>query len=101
MSETFKITQPKTVYEKYFVDIELVKWLRGEIIQAISFSAKDIETGASADVVDSIKSTSYQTIAKPYIKDGTSGKSYRVSVKVETLEQSCGEFYLEFSVKDK
>lgn len=101
MSETFKISKSKTTYEQYFVDIEALKWLRGEIIQAASFSAKDIETGQAADVVDAVKSTTYQTILKPYIKGGVTGKSYRVSIRVSTIEQSYGEFFLEFSVKDK
>jgi len=97
----FTIQDKKPSYAKWFVGIDISSWLGSNTISNASFSAKDLATGVSAEVVDAAKSTFSSSEILPYIKSGTTGHKYRVTMQVEASDgDSFDEFYLDFKVKD-
>lgn len=101
MSERFVIERAKTSYEAGHASIDISVWLRTETINTVAFSAKNIKTNiADASVIDAVKSTFSGVYLKPYIRNGVSGQSYRVRMQVATHQDSLGDFFLDFEVKD-
>ena len=97
----FDIPEAKPNYSKFFARLDITKWLNGESIQTVNFSAKDREddSDASTTVLDQAKCTYNEPYLLPYVQAGTEGARYRVKLRVQTVELSYEEFYIDFRVK--
>lgn len=101
MSELFKFAHTKTSYESGHASVDISVWLRTETIQSVVFSAKNLSTKQpDTSVINTGKSTYGGIYVKPYIQNGVSGQSYRVRMQVFTAEDSSGDFFIDFEVKD-
>jgi len=101
MSELFKIQNTKTSWEAGHASIDISVWLRTETIYSVTFSARNLKTNASdTTVLDGNKNTFDGVFLKPYIQNGINGQSYRVRMYVITDQDSKGDFFLDFNVRD-
>jgi hypothetical protein len=101
MSELFKFANTKTSQEHGHVSVDISTWLKTETINAVIFSARNRKTNViDTSVIDSVKSTFSGVYLKPYIKNGVSGQQYRIYMHVDTHEDSGGDFFIDFEVKD-
>jgi len=102
MKRLFTITDPKPIYAEWLVSIDLTKWLGTEEISSVSFTAKDIKTKkvVTSTVLDTAKCTNTATVVKPYIRAGSDGATYVVTMQVSTNSNPAAydEFYLRFSI---
>lgn len=100
----FQLSKSKPVFAEWYVSIDLTNWLDGESIDSVSFSAARKDTGADAtsDVISAGDCTYTSTVLKPFIKAGTDGVTYVVTMQVasDASPSSKDEFYLEFTIDD-
>jgi len=104
MKRLFVLSDSKPIYSKFFVSIDLTKWIGSESINSVSFTAKDFVTKqvATSSVIDTTKCTYTTKILKPFIQAGDDGETYLVTMRVITngITASYEEFYLKFTVND-
>jgi len=102
MQRLVVIPDPKPIYSEWFVEVDLSNWLAGENIQTVVFSAKKLSDGtdATTEVLDVSKNTNTTSVIKPFIRGGTSGEWYIVTLQVETDAGSKDEFYIKFQVRN-
>lgn len=94
----------KPNYSKFFVEIDLTKWLGSEDISAVTFTAKTFGTKqvVTTTVIDTTKCTNSTKVLKPFIQAGTDDETYLVTMQVTTngSPASLEEFYLKFTIND-
>ena len=101
MSELFKFANTKTSQEHGHASVDISAWLKTETINTVSFSARNRKTNTiDNSVLDLVKSTFSGVYLKPYIQKGVSGQQYRVYMHVDTHQESGGDFFIDFEVKD-
>lgn len=101
MAEKFVLTEIKASWEKYFAEVDASVWLGSESISSVAFSAKDEQgTDVSATLLNAAKNTYTNTLVKPYIQGGTSGKRYWVIMRVDSSGDNHREFVIELLVRD-
>lgn len=101
MSELFKFANTKTSFEHGHASIDISAWLKTETINTVTFSARNKSTNVTDNsVLDLVKSTFSSVYLKPYIKAGVSGRQYRIYMHVDTHQESGGDFFIDFEVKD-
>lgn len=110
MSTLFEVpTVAKRSYEAFFVFVNFRRtdgngWLAADEAitgtPSVTVKEKSTQTDVSSDMADNV-SAQDGTIAKHRIKGGTAGKTYVVSVKIETDKTQKFEFKYELKVNDK
>lgn len=104
MNRILTIEDPKPPGSEFLVEIDITKWLDGENISDVSFSAKDMDTGktVTSTVLNSNKNTFTNKIIKPFIQAGSSGARYCVTMQVTTsgTPAAVESWYLIFSIDD-
>lgn len=94
----------KPIYAKFFVEIDLTKWLGTEDISSVIFTAKTFGTKqvVTTTVIDTTKCTNSTKVLKPFIQAGTDDETYLVTMQVTTngSPASLEEFYLKFTIND-
>ena len=101
MSERFKLAEPKSAWEKWFVEVDVAKWLGEETIASVEFLAKsDSGEDVTATLLDAAKNTWSGSLVKPYVRAGTSGNRYFILLRVTSSGQNYREFVVELLVKD-
>ena len=102
MRRLWQIDGLKPSTSEFPVTLDLTKWLGGETVSAVTYSAIEVESGTTATttVLDSTKHVNTTTLVKPWIKSGTSGKSYLVKLVVTSSGNAKDAFYIQFSVYD-
>lgn len=104
MDRLYTLSDSKPIYAKFFVEIDLTKWLGTEDISSVIFTAKNFETKqvATTTVIDTSKCTNSTKVLKPFIQAGTDGETYLVTMQVTTNGNpaSLEEFYLKFKIND-
>jgi hypothetical protein len=100
--EVFKVIDPKDPSEGWYCDVDIAKWLDGDTIAAVAYTAKNVKTGA--DVTSALLSPTLSTFTgthlRPYIQGGANATRYRVRALV-TINESAdiGVFVIEVDVK--
>ena len=104
MNRVLTIEDPKPPGSQFLVEIDITKWLDGEDISSVSFSAKNMDTGetVTSTVLDAAKNTYTDKIIKPYIQAGSDGGRYCVTAQVTTSgsPSAVESWYIIFSVDD-
>ena len=97
----FDIPEAKPSWSKFFARVDIEKWLDGENIQTVNFSAKNREDNSdvSTTILDQAKCTYNQPYILPYVQAGEEGARYRIKLRVQTVELSYEEFYIDFRVQ--
>ena len=100
MSERFKLAEPKDPWEKWFVEVDIAKFLGAETIAAVEFLAKDAAgNDVTATLLDAAKNTWSGSLVKPYVQGGEHGSIYFILLRVTTSGQNYRTFVLEIIVK--
>ncbi len=98
----FFIPGNKPTYSRFFVDIDIKKWLDSAAINSADFTA--IDTGDNSDVsdtvLDSSKCTYASGILKPYIRAGTSNHRYKAKIDFVDSNGDRDAVYLYWTVRD-
>ena len=96
----FVISDGKNHYAEWFASVDLTEWLGTEVISSVDFAASGVGgTDASSAVLNSAKNTNTNTLIKPWIKGGVSGKTYVVYLRVTTDTGSKEQFTITFKVR--
>jgi len=100
---TWELDGYKAASDEFFVTLDVAQWLGTETISSVAFSAKSLTDGTTytSTVLDSGKNTyTAAGIIKPWIRAGTVGHTYLVTMLVTTNATQKESFYLQFTVKD-
>jgi len=101
MGESFSVTEPKTTWEKYYIDIDISTWLDEETISDVTFKAYDEDgVDVSTTILDSNKCTYSGSIVRIYVQNGTDGEGYYVICKVQSSGNNYKEYMVFFKVQD-
>ena len=103
MKRIFQYDGVKPSTAQFAVQVDLSSWLgTGITIQTVSFSAKCLDDGtdASTVVLDALKNDYTTVIVRPWLKGGTSGKTYLVKMNVIGTNSYQDTFGLQFTVYD-
>jgi hypothetical protein len=96
MSQKFYLSRPKDPYEKWFAKIDAAPWLDGETIYNVDFTAVELVTNTdfSYTLLDQAKCTFSGTFIMPYVRGGTNGKNYVITMKLQTVDDPSYDIYL-------
>ena len=102
MNKIFELDGMKASTAEFAVEIDLSSWLGTETIASVVYSAKCLNDGTTVTdtVLDATKHSNTTTAVKPWIKAGTSGKTYLVKMVVTGSAGSQEVFGVQFSVYD-
>jgi len=102
MKRIFELDGLKPTTAQFAVELDLSAWLGTETISTVTYSAKCLEDDsvATTTVLDSTKHSNTTTTVKPWIKAGTSRKTYLVKMTVTGSAGSIEIFGLQFGVFD-
>ena len=97
----FGILSNKPIFAQWFIQLNIASWLSTETILSVNFTAKTMpdEQDVTDTVLDVVKCTYSGSVLKPFINAGVENVSYRIIIKVVTVEESQEEFYIDFTVK--
>lgn len=100
MTRVFYIRDIKPPYAQWFVEIDLTRFLAGETISSVNFSAIDTSDNSDATsvIMDPVKNTHTDSIIKPFIRGGAAGKTYKIKMQVTTNTDTKDEFFLNVQV---
>ena len=79
-----RIVYPLSPGDSFPVGLDFTKWLDGESISSVQYSAVRLDTGADASSVVLVqnKCSNTTTLVKPWIKAGDPRVTYQVTVTV-------------------
>jgi len=103
-NRVFIIETPKPSEAQGYVPIDITKWLDGNNIASVAFTAKikDTSEDVSATVLNDSNSTFTSKVLQPYIQAGTDGETYVADIVVTDngAPANIETFYLEWSIDD-
>jgi len=101
VGETFTVNEPKTTWEKYYIDLDISAWLDDETISALTFEAEDEDgNDVKTTFLDQTKCTHSGSTVRIYVQGGTSGKGYFVTCKVQSSGNNYKEYLVYVKVQD-